>query len=66
MAGAILFVLSLIAGAIGALVMFGAKGAIHEILAGVSLLIGAVFLSAALIVDRLDRIRAELRKPPSP
>ncbi len=60
MLGAILFFLSLVAGALGALVLLAAKGAVHEILGAVALLIAAVFLSASFIVDRLDRIRNTL------
>lgn len=55
----VLFVLAIIAFFIGGSLLSQAQGAIHEIEALILFLIGAVFTSAAAVVEAINLLRKE-------
>ena len=64
----LLFVLSLLAGLLGLLWFAVAKTSIHEIQAAVLLLISAVLLSGAAVVDAVHQLRRQVlaQQPSTP
>lgn len=61
----LLFLAGALVGALGLFVSMIAASSIHQILGGVLLIVGAVLVSGAAIVESVDRLRNELRRAPT-
>lgn len=62
----VLYVLAIVALLFGLLVVLAARGAIHEILGGVSFVCFAVFLTGGAVCSHLDRLERATRESAAP